>query len=63
MGKSAPSPPPPPDPAKTAAAQAAANKETAIAQAKLNMIDEYTPYGSSLYTKRGEVEDGITVDC
>ena len=59
MGKSAPSPPPPPDPAKTAAAQAAANKETAIAQAKLNMIDEYTPYGSSLYTKRGEVEDGI----
>ena len=59
MGKSAPAPPVPPDPIKTAAAQAAVNKETAIAQAKLNMIDEYTPYGSSLYTKRGGVEDGI----
>jgi len=45
MGKSAPAPPVPPDPIKTAAAQAAVNKETAIAQAKLNMIDEYTPYG------------------
>ena len=59
MGKSAPSPPPPPDPAATAAAQSAVNKETAIAQAKLNMIDEYTPYGSAVYTKRGGVEDGI----
>jgi hypothetical protein len=59
MGKSAPAAPPPPDPVATAKAQGAMNKETAIAQAKLNMIDEYTPYGSSLYTKRGGVEDGI----
>ena len=59
MGKSAPSAPAPPDPFKTAQAQAAVNKETAIAQSKLNMINAYTPYGTSLYTKRGEVEDGI----
>jgi hypothetical protein len=57
MGKSAPSPPPPPDPVATAKAQASINKETAIAQAKLNMIDEYTPYGSSVYTERGTPGD------
>jgi hypothetical protein len=51
--------PEPPDPVETAKAQGAVNKETAIAQAKLNMIDEYTPYGSSVYSKRGGVEDGI----
>ena len=59
MGKSAPAPPAPPDPVETARAQGAINKETAIAQAKLNMIDEYTPYGSSVYTARGPKEDGI----
>lgn len=50
MGKKSPSPPPAPDPVKTAEAQAAANKETAIAQAQLNMIDQYTPYGSLVYS-------------
>ena len=59
MGKSAPSPPPAPDPAATAAAQGAINKETAIAQARLNQVDEYTPYGSSIYEKTGNVNDGI----
>ena len=59
MGKSAPSPPPAPDPAATAAAQGAINKETAIAQARLNQVDEYTPYGSSIYEKTGNVTDGI----
>lgn len=49
-----------PDPAKTAAAQGAINKETAIAQSNLNQVDEYTPYGSSVYTPTGEVVDGIT---
>lgn len=57
MGKSAPSPPPAPDPAKTAAAQSAANKETAIAQANLDRINQYTPYGSLTYTKTGMNED------
>lgn len=49
MGSS-PSPPDPPDPRKTAEAQGQMNKETAIAQARLNMFDEYTPYGSVTYT-------------
>ena len=50
MGKKS-SVPAAPDPAATAAAQGAINKETAIAQAGLNQVDEYTPYGSSLYSK------------
>jgi len=52
MGKSAPSAPAAPDPAKTAAAQGAVNKETAITQAALNRINQYTPYGSVVYTQR-----------
>jgi len=60
MGKSAPAVPTPPDPFDTAKAQGAMNKETAIAQAKLNMVDEYTPYGSSVYTEKGTPgDDGI----
>ena len=59
MGKSAPSPPAAPDPAATAAAQGAINKETAIAQTRLNQVDEYTPYGQSVYTPKGEEIDGI----
>ena len=48
-----------PDPAATAAAQGAINRDTAIAQARLNQVDEYTPYGSSVYDKLGDPEDGI----
>jgi hypothetical protein len=59
MGKSSPSPPPPPDPVKTAQAQAAVNKETASAQQRMNLIDEYTPYGSSVYRKQGGVDGGV----
>ena len=51
MGKRSGSAPAAPDPAATAAAQGAINKETAIAQAGLNQVDEYTPYGTSLYSK------------
>lgn len=58
MGKDSPSPPPAPDPAQTAAAQGAANKETAVAQANLNRINQNTPYGSLTYTKIGTNEDG-----
>ena len=60
MGKSSPSMPAPPDPVETANAQAAANKETAITQAQLNMIDQYTPYGSLVYTPVGNT--GPTFD-
>lgn len=54
MGKSAGSPPPPPDPAATARAQGAVNKETAIEQARLNRINEYTPFGSVRYSGTGD---------
>lgn len=63
--KGSSSPPPAPDPAATAAAQGAINKETAIAQARLNQVNEYTPYGQSEYTPRLDgdgnpvVNDGI----
>ena len=43
----------PPDPRETAAAQAASNRETAIAQAQLNMIDQWTPYGTLRYEQIG----------
>ena len=60
MGKSAPSAPAPPDPVKTAQAQAALNKETAIAQSKLNRVNEYTPYGSSVWEQEPEAERTFT---
>lgn len=47
MGKK--SAPAPPDPVATANAQGAMNRETAIAQQKLNMINQHTPYGSLVY--------------
>lgn len=43
-----PSQPPPPDPAATAAAQGAVNKDTAISQAELNMINQTDAYGNKL---------------
>ena len=59
MGKkSGPSAPAAPDPAATAAAQATANKETAIAQANLNRINQYTPQGNIEYTTNGTNDDG-----
>lgn len=48
-GKSAPTPPAPPDPVALANAQAAANKDTAITQQFLNLINEQTPYGSRTF--------------
>ncbi len=54
-----PSPPPAPDPKETAAAQGAINKETAIAQARLNQVNEITPFGTSTYTPTGTSADGI----
>src|SRR5690606_21821689 len=59
MGKkSSPSPPAAPDPVKTAQAQAAANKEAAIATGQMNMVNQYTPYGSLEYSQRGTAPDG-----
>lgn len=53
MGKK--SAPTPPDPAATAAAQSAANKDTAVAQARLNATNQITPYGNLTYTAGPEV--------
>ena len=55
MGKSSPKQPTPPDPRATAAAQQQMNRQTAIAQSQLNQYDEYTPYGSSVYSPTGQV--------
>lgn len=57
-GGSAPAAPAAPDPAATAAAQATANKETAVAQANINMVNQYTPQGTLEYKQRGTAEDG-----
>lgn len=43
----------------TAAAQGAANRDTATAQTRLNQTDEYTPYGSSVYSPTGGKVDGV----
>lgn len=45
------SPPDPPDPKETAAAQGQTNRETALAQARLNMVDRVTPYGTVTYER------------
>ena len=50
MGKSAPKPPPTPDPAALAAAQGTANKEAVLESARVNQINEVTPYGNLTYT-------------
>jgi hypothetical protein len=48
-----------PDPAQTAAAQAAANKDTAIAQAQLNMVNQTDAFGNKLtYNQRGTSPQG-----
>ncbi len=52
------SPPPAPDPAKQIEAQTAANRDTAVAQTQLNMVDQDTPYGSLTYEQTGTYDDG-----
>lgn len=49
MGKSSPKAPAAPDPAKTAAAQTASDKETALYNAQLANMNQYTPYGNLTY--------------
>lgn len=50
MSDSPPAAPPPPDPVATANAQAAANKEAVTETAKVNQINQVTPYGNLTYT-------------
>jgi hypothetical protein len=47
-----------PDPAQTAAAQAKANKESAVAQYGLNATNQVTPQGNLTYKQIGQWEDG-----
>lgn len=42
-----------PDPVATAQAQGAMNRDTAVTQQQLNMIDQYTPYGNLIYSQTG----------
>lgn len=59
MGKkSGPAAPTPPDPMVTAQAQGQMNKDTAITQAGLNRVDQYTPQGSLTYQQNGTWGDG-----
>lgn len=51
MGKS--KAPKPPDPRQTAQAQTGTNVGTAIANANLQMVDQYTPYGGLTYRQIG----------
>ncbi len=56
---STPKPPPAPDPQATAAAQSAINKDTAITQAELNMINQTDAYGNKLtYNPIGKSDAG-----
>lgn len=57
MGKGSSSPPPAPDYAGAARAQGAADKETAIAQSRLNNPNVINPYGTQIYT------EGATADA
>lgn len=50
MGKSVKYPTPP-DPVATANAQGEMNRDTAITQAELNMVDQQGPFGSLTYTR------------
>lgn len=50
MGKRSSSPPAPPDPGATAAAQGQANKEAILTSARINQMNQVTPYGSLTYT-------------
>lgn len=56
MGKKAPKAPAAPDPYETARAQGQINRETAIANARLNNVNQYTPYGNLIYKEIDPVD-------
>lgn len=57
--QSSPSPPPAPDPQQTANAQSGANIATAIANARLNRVNQQTPWGSITYTQGPADANGV----
>lgn len=50
-----------PDPYATAAAQTQSNQQTAAYNAALNRTNEYTPYGSSVYSQNGTDSTGAPI--
>lgn len=61
MGKKRPDPPAPVivQPQQSASSQAEWNKEAALQQRALNMVDQYTPQGSTTFSATGEEVNGI----
>jgi hypothetical protein len=59
---SSPKTPPPPDPIATASAQAGANRDTAVTQGLMNMVNQVGPDGSLTYDKIGDetLTDSLT---
>lgn len=57
--KDSPSPPPAPDPQATAGAQTQANINTAIANARLNRVNQQTPWGNITYTQGAPDANGV----
>lgn len=53
MSKGSPSIPAVPNPTATANAQTASNVDTSAAQAALNNVNQYTPYGDTTYSQTG----------
>lgn len=54
-----PDPPSPPDPAATAGAQTQSNIQTALANARLNRVNQTTPWGSINYTQGPVDANGV----
>lgn len=50
-----------PDPISTANAQTSSNKETAVAQANLNAVNQYGPQGSQVWSTTGTNPDGTPI--
>jgi hypothetical protein len=57
--KNDPAPPPAPDPTQTANAQSNANIQTAIANARLNRVNQQTPWGSITYEQGTPDANGV----
>lgn len=57
MGKPTPQTPPTPDPVAISQAQGTANKDTAVASARLNAVNSNTPYGSVSYSESPNAND------
>ena len=60
MSKKSPSPPPAPDPVATAQAQGQINAETARLNARMNRLDQVTPYGNVTYDDIGNDRSRVT---